>query len=228
MRTDIVNMMRRRRFSNDWTLKQLEQARERFREISTIPVNTEIKGNSLVLNLDEAKNILVDARRIVLMDCTCRVQRGNCEAPRNTCLRLNERAKQALEIEELKKLNPREVTVEEALRTLHESHKYGLIHLAIAVEQNEVNEVCSCCPCCCLALSTSIRYGLAPKLLTSKTVAYTEKSKCVTCGICVKRCLLGSREIIDNSLLTDSTRCIGCGLCVTTCPTQAISLIKKS
>jgi len=75
--------------------------------VITIPVNIEIKGRQIVLDLAEAKRYLENAERIVIMDCTCRVQRGNCDAPIHTCLRLNERATQALEIEELEKLNPK-------------------------------------------------------------------------------------------------------------------------
>lgn len=223
----IVQKIREQRFLNDWTIEELEGTKIRFHQVLTIPVNVEIKGENRVLNLDEAKKILNNTRRIVLMDCTCRRQRGNCSAPINTCLRLNEYAEQAFKIEKFRKLNPREVSVEEALHTLDESHRYGLIHLAIAVEQDEINEICSCCPCCCVALSTSIRYDLAPKMLTSKMVAFTDKSKCSVCGICVARCRFGSREIVDNFLVIDKSKCIGCGLCVSTCPNQAISLLEK-
>jgi len=215
------------RFTNDWTPEQLERATKRFHNVVTIPVDTQIKGDQLVLNLQEAKRILEDAERIVLMDCTCRKQRDNCEAPLNTCLRLNERAKQALEIEELKELNPQEVTVEEALKVLEESHRSGLVHLAISVDQSEVNEVCSCCTCCCMALSAALRFGLAPQLLTSKTVSSTDMQKCAACGACLERCRLDAREIVGGSLITHPDKCIGCGLCASTCPTQAIKLVAK-
>jgi Pyruvate/2-oxoacid:ferredoxin oxidoreductase delta subunit len=219
--------MNKLRFKNDWTPEQLEQATKRFQKVVTIPVDAQIKGDHVVLNLQEAERILETAKRIVLMDCVCRAQRGNCDAPIHTCLRLNERARQAIESVELRALHPAEVTVQEALRTLEEAHRSGLVHLAIAVDQSEVNEVCSCCECCCMALSAALRFGLAPQLLTSTTVSSTDESKCVACGACVDRCLFDAREIIGGSLVTHSDRCIGCGLYVSTCPTHAITLIDK-
>lgn len=193
----------------------------------TVPVGTQIKGDHLVLNLQEARGILEYAERIVLMDCTCRKQRGNCDAPVHTCLRLNQRAAQALESEELRKLNPHLVTVEQALTVLEMSHRSGLVHLAIAVDQDLINEVCSCCTCCCMALSAATRFGLAPKLLTSSAASITEESKCVACGTCVDRCRFGARETTGGSLFTHPDRCLGCGLCVSTCPQQAIKLVAK-
>jgi len=224
---DTDHKTKKPRFMNDWTPEQLERATKRFHNVVTIPVDAQIKGDHLVLNLQEAKRILEAAEQIVLMDCTCRTQRGNCDAPTHTCLRLNERAKQALEIDELQKLNPRQVTVQEALKALEESHRSGLVHLAISVDQSQVNEVCSCCPCCCMALSAALRFGLAPRLLTSKTVSSTDMQKCAACGACLQRCRLDAREIVEDSLITHPDKCIGCGLCVSTCPTQAIKLVAK-
>lgn len=224
----MVQGMKGIRFENDWTFEQLEKAIRRLHNVVTIPVDAQIKGDHIVLNFEEAKRILEGAERIVLMDCTCRVQRGNCEAPVHTCLRLDERARQALELDELKALNPREVTVQEALKTLEESHRSGLVHMAIAVDQSEVNEVCSCCECCCIALSAALRFGLAPKMLTSKTVSSTDDSRCIVCGACIERCRFDAREIVGGSLITHSGKCMGCGLCVSTCPAQAIKLISKS
>jgi len=195
--------------------------------VITIPVNIEIKGRQIVLDLAEAKRYLENAERIVIMDCTCRVQRGNCDAPIHTCLRLNERATQALEIEELEKLNPKEITLKQALKTLEESHRYGLVHMAIAVDQNEVNEICSCCECCCMALSVLVRFGSAQNMVTSGLVSHTDEQKCLTCGACLERCRFNARERMGDSFVTKLDKCIGCGLCVSTCPTNAIKLVDK-
>jgi electron transport complex protein RnfB len=215
------------RFENDWSREKLEDAKKRFHKLITLPVDIEIKGEQTVLSLDEAKNYLKKAEKIVLMDCTCRVQRGNCEAPRHTCLRLDERAEQVLEIDELKKLNPEKITYEQAVEVLEMSHRYGLVHLALAVEQSEINEICSCCECCCIALASTLRFELAPQLLTSKITTTTDKQKCIVCGVCVERCRFSARQIESDSLVTHLDRCLGCGLCVSTCPVQAIGLIEK-
>jgi len=215
------------RHQNDWAPEQLHRATQRFHSVVTIPVHTQIKGTQTVLSLHQARRILEAADRIALMDCTCRKQRNNCDSPIHTCLRLNQRATQALESPELRKLNPHLVTVDEALIVLEMSHRSGLVHMAIAVDQDQVNEVCSCCTCCCMALSAALRFGLAPRLLTSSAASITDESRCVACGTCVDRCRFGAREITGGSLLTYPDRCLGCGLCVSTCPQQAIKLVAK-
>ena len=220
-------MTRRARFENDWTHEQLKRESERFQKVVTIPINTKIKGDQIVLNLQEARSILEKAEMIVLMDCICRKLRGNCDAPVHTCLRLNERGKKALESDAHKELNPQEITVEEALEVLEKSHRSGLVHLAIAVDQSEINEVCSCCECCCMVLSAIIRFGLSPYILTSTSVASTDEQRCLLCGACTERCQFDAREMVAGSLVMHIDRCIGCGLCVSTCPAQAIKLVKR-
>lgn len=215
------------RFENDWSQDELESAEKRFHKLITLPVDIEVKGKHTVLSLDEAKSYLSKAEKIALLDCSCRVKRGNCDAPRHTCLRLNERAQQAIEIEGLRKLNSEEINYERAVEVLEMSHRSGLIHLALAVEDNEINEICSCCDCCCIALATSIRFGLTPQLLTSKMITTTDTEKCTACGICIDRCRFDARKIDDGSMVTYLDRCLGCGLCVSTCPEQAIQLIEK-
>ena len=214
-----------KKFDNDWSQEELEKVEKRFNKLVTIPVDIEIKGKQTVLSLDEAKNYLRKAKKIALVDCSCRILRGNCDAPIHTCLWLNERANQALKIE---KLNPEEISYERAINVLEMSHRNGLVHLALAVEHFEINEICSCCDCCCIALASTIRYGLAPQLLTSKMVTITDEHRCIACGICVERCRFSVRDIVGGSLITYLENCIGCGLCVSTCPVQAIRLRRKN
>jgi electron transport complex protein RnfB len=215
-------------FTDDWTIEELQRVTERFNEVITLPVNVEIRNDRRVLNLDESANYLQESEKIVLMDCSCRVRWGKCDAPIHTCLRLNERAEEALALDELRKLNPEEVTVEQALEVLRESHEHGLVHMALAVDQTEINEICSCCLCCCAALSSSVRFGLASKLITSKMVSYSDEGKCNDCGVCLKRCPFNARIIVDGTYVTQPNNCMGCGLCVSTCNANALKLIEKN
>jgi NAD-dependent dihydropyrimidine dehydrogenase PreA subunit len=196
--------------------------------VITLPVNVEIKNDRRVLNLDESADYLQESEKIVLMDCTCRLKLGKCDAPIHTCFRLNERAEEALELDELRKLNPEEVTVEQALEVLRESHELGLVHMALAVDQTEINEICSCCLCCCAALSSSVRFGLASELITSKMVSYSDEGKCNDCGVCLDRCPFNARIIKDGVYVTQRDHCMGCGLCVSTCNANALKLVEKN
>ncbi len=215
------------RFKNDWEKEFLEtKTFEKYKAAVTIPVNVEIQADQIVLNLDNVKQILRKARTISLMDCFCRTKRGNCDAPVNTCIDLNEIAEN-----NIKNGVAREIKVEEAVAVLEKSHEAGLIHMALGhgetYEPGVVNSICSCCSCCCGPLSGILRYGLAPHVLTSDTLEVTDYDKCTHCGTCVDRCQFGARKIVDDSLEVNHDLCFGCGLCVSTCPPNAITLLRK-
>ena len=81
------------RFEDDWALERLETRTFQYvKEAITVPVNVEIEGEHLVLNLENVKQILGKAHKISVMDCHCRVDRGHCDAPVNVCMDMNARA----------------------------------------------------------------------------------------------------------------------------------------
>jgi hypothetical protein len=55
-------------------------------------VNVKIEAEQHVLNMENVKRILSNARTISVMDCGCRLMYGHCDAPVNVCLDLNEYA----------------------------------------------------------------------------------------------------------------------------------------
>ncbi len=215
------------RFKDDWPPWNQEYVFENYKEAVTIPVNVEIEGDHMVLNLDNVKEILEKADLISLMDCGCRAMYGHCDASLNVCLDMNEVAEKHIGVGWAK-----EVTLDEALAVLEKSHEEGLIHMAYGHSEffkpGVVNSVCSCCTCCCGVLSGILRFGLAPHLLKGLSIEATNSSACTSCGICVERCQFGAREIINGSLSINHDLCFGCGLCVSTCPTRAITLVEKT
>lgn len=215
------------RFENDWTTEHLKTRSIPYYEtIETIPVNVEIEAEHLVLNLENAKQILNKAHIISVTDCNCRKTRGNCDAPVNVCIDMNEIAERNIADN-----RAREVNLDEALEVLELSHKAGLVHLAMAqaaiYELGVIHTICSCCSCCCTQLSGLLRFGLAPHLLTPLMTSVTNVSDCTECGVCADRCQFGAREMINGSLSYNTELCFGCGLCISTCPTNAITLIEK-
>jgi NAD-dependent dihydropyrimidine dehydrogenase PreA subunit len=209
---------------------------EVYHKAVTIPINVEIKGEHRVLSYDTVKEILMNASRISLADCTCRTKRPNCDKPIRTCIGVNSKADRILNGENDDRgwpgnLNPKEISVDKALSVLKMSHEAGLVHMALTQNKKarpeDIDYVCSCCTCCCSPLSGIIRYGMAPHLLTSNTVSVTDMSKCNSSGICVNRCQFGAREMVNGMLTFKPELCLGCGLCVSTCPTNAITLIDK-
>jgi len=223
------------RFENDWPIERMrEVVEETYTEVIIVPVNVEIEADHKVLSYDNVKQRLINANKVSLMNCVCRVDRGNCDGPIESCITLNSFAEKILaEKDDLESwpgnLYPREVSVEEALKALKKTHEAGLVHLALTRREDESpgQTICSCCTCCCVFLSGIIRYGLAPHLLTSDTTSVTDSAKCTACGVCVDRCQFGAREIVDGSIVFKPEVCCGSGLCATTCPTNAIKLVDK-
>ena len=219
------------RFKNDWTAEKLQAGRESeggWKIAKPIPVNVKIVAEHRVLNLEKAKEYLDKAHSFSVLNCGCRTARGNCDAPRDVCIGMDNAAETALTKDAYKDLNPRRITKEEAMQVLARSHEAGLVHMALDVMgEDRVNAICSCCSCCCAVLSSVVRFGLFPQLLKSDTVSVTDMSKCTGCGICVERCQFGAREMIGDSLTINHELCMGCGLCVTKCPTTAIKLAAK-
>jgi len=215
------------RFEDDWTVERLEtRTFQNYKEAVTVPVNVEIEAEHLVLNLENVKQILSKARTISIMDCSCRVKLGHCDAPVNTCIDMNETAER-----NIRNGVAREITLDEALDVLKKTHEAGLVHMALGqgefYEPGVINSVCSCCSCCCSILSGILRFGLAPHLLKSQAISVTDTSACTECGVCVDRCQFGAREMVNGSLSFNPELCFGCSLCVSTCPTNAITLVAK-
>ena len=194
------------RFEDDWPPENQEYIFQNYKEAVTVPVNVEVEGEHIVLNLENVKQILSGASLISLMDCGCRTIYRHCNAPLNVCLDVNEVAERHIDIGWA-----REITLDEAMEVLKKSHEAGLVHMAYGHgefhEPGVINSVCSCCSCCCGVLSGILRFGLAPHLLTSPATSVTDESSCTSCGACVDRYQFGAREIVDGSLSVKEALC---------------------
>jgi len=208
------------------TDEELRTEAGKIKNAVTIPVNVEIKANHRVLDLSEVTKILIQANKIVLQNCGCRIDKSNCGAPRDVCLNVDPSEDYLMKFA---KHNPREVTLEEALNALKRSHEAGLVHMAYTMKDDDhATLICSCCDCCCFTLNGLLKHGVATQVLTSKYIAEQNPEKCVDCGKCVTRCVFGARKIEEEKLRYDKSRCFGCGLCISTCPSLAITLTTRN
>ncbi|MBM3291857.1 4Fe-4S dicluster domain-containing protein [Candidatus Bathyarchaeota archaeon] len=182
----------------------------------------------MVLNFDNVKKIVDSAKKITIMDCSCRKDLKHCDAPLETCMTFDEAAERNLTSDDPRthSFRPHPITHEEAMEVLRKSSEVGLIHMAYVGKDNpeKIDTICSCCSCCCEPLGGILRFGMAPHLLKASAKSVDDHSKCINCGVCVDRCHFGARKIVDGELKYDQSRCFGCGVCVSTCPTNAISL----
>ena len=215
-----------RRFENDWSEDELKEIYEDITSAVTIPVDIAIKGGHMVLDLERVEELLREADLLTIQDCDCRSNRGNCNAPLDVCISLNEEAEMMLKNG---RYNPRRATLEEALNALRRSHEAGLVHMAYTLEGDDrPNVICSCCSCCCHTLSGLIRFRLAKHVVTADKVAETDSDSCTDSGQYVERCQFGARRMVDGKLIYDPEQCFGCGLCITTCPSGAIKLVERA
>lgn len=228
----MAHKQRGHRFGNDWSLETMRVDMEHMRTALIVPVNSEIKADHIVLNYDNVRKYVTEAKTISIMDCGCRTKRKHCDAPVGVCIGLNGWAEKFLESEEFRDRRPFRASVDEALETLRRTNEAGLVHMAYIYTDNKnsgkPDVICSCCSCCCEILGATLRYGLAPHLLKASAKSTRDDSKCRNCGTCALRCHFGAREMVNGSLVFNQDKCFGCGLCVSTCPSNVISMRQLS
>lgn len=223
------NHLRDKRYPNDWTHEDLEKFSEttKTRHGVTIPLNVEIKADQKILDYSSIEEILKKAQRYALFDCICRTRRGNCDAPLNVCIALDEVADKTVEAGEL---NPRYATYEEVLEAVKKGHREGLVLMAYSREETPYpTSICNCCTCCCTILGGILRFGvnMPISLITSDKVADHDAEKCISCGACIDRCHFDAWENVHEEIVFHQDRCFGCGNCVTTCPSRAITMKQR-
>jgi Pyruvate/2-oxoacid:ferredoxin oxidoreductase delta subunit len=214
------------RYPNDYSVEELKDIADSLQSAVTIPVNVQVEAEHRVYDLSEMKEILRRARKIVLQECGCRKDHGNCDHPLENCISVDGAAEESLRSG---RYNAREVDLSGAVEALEESHRAGLVHMAYTIKGDDnPTVICSCCTCSCHTLGGLIRYGIHTQVLTSRYVAEDDESRCINCGTCVERCSFLARDMVNGKLSYDKSRCFGCGLCASTCPTSAIVLVDRS
>jgi ferredoxin len=216
------------RYRVDYDYDHRKNVVESIDKAIVFPVNTEIKQDQTVLNIDHVTKLVESADTIAVMDCSCRTDLKKCDAPLDVCMYFDEAAEKKLNSEDprIMSYKPHIVGKEEAKGILRKSVDAGLLHMAYVNNENpsSIGYICSCCSCCCEILGGILRFGMAPHILTASARSVQDDSRCTGCGVCVDRCHFGSRKLVDGRLEYDSDRCFGCGHCVSTCPTNAITL----
>jgi len=211
--------------NKQWSETKLLDFKRKWKAF-TIPVNIQIENRQVALDLTKTNQILTQAEKIALTDCICRETLQNCDLPRTTCILLNKRAENFVNNGQAKW-----ITQEQAKSIVTETHKQGLVHLAMH-QWNKTDqfpsEICSCCPCCCQALQGLQLMNMKELVKPSEFVATIDLETCNQCGICVDRCHFGARILDSNkNIVFEQDLCFGCGLCVTTCPVSSIELIYR-
>lgn len=187
-----------------------------------IPVNESVSSEAQVMPFDDIGELVNSARRIAVVNCTCRVVEGDCGLPLENCIQLNKAADYTVE-----RGTGREITQEETLAILEEARRVGLVHV---VDNRRANGhiICNCCRDCCVNWPDPKNYRqkfAAP----SRFTASVNMDLCSACETCVDRCFFDAIVMNDagDLAVVDEKKCLGCGVCQVTCDDGAISLIEK-
>jgi Pyruvate/2-oxoacid:ferredoxin oxidoreductase delta subunit len=195
----------------------------------TIPVHVKLKSQQVVLAQPEMEVLLSAAELIAVGNCACREEGSKCENPLEVCLSVDTEARRKIADDRW-----REISLDEAMALLEETHRLGLVHMAYRrtfseePAPREIGFVCSCCSCCCWPLNGLRAFDYSDAITESAYVASYDESKCVACGACARRCPFGAFAIADTeTAVFNQSKCFGCGLCVSTCPTRAIRFDRR-
>lgn len=192
-----------------------------------IPVGKSIKNAPQgVLPLNRMERVIVDAKRIALGHCPCRIgyrlAGGGCDHPTEVCMKFNDLARYVIE-----KGFAREISKKEALEVIALTEAQGLVHFVDNAE-GEIQHNCNCCGCACWNVG-AIRRRAVPRdaLMATYFMRQTDQEACVGCGACVEICPVKAVAMEEEAPRVDEAWCIGCGVCATVCPTDAIEMVVR-
>ncbi len=187
--------------------------------------------NDTVMLLSEVEEMINAASEIVVQPCDCRRLGENCKRPVETCIWLDEGARQSLD-----RGHGRQLTREEAIKLLRRADKKGLMHTADSEwRERGLHAICNCCACDCYPFRAAQELGTKGVWPKSHYIAQYHTELCNQCGACAKRCHFeafyhdGSILEVDGKskkgVAFDPEKCWGCGLCANSCPQDAIEMI---
>ena len=199
-----------------------------------VDVNQEVEMvKNDILPFEQAKNYIEQARRISVMDCACRIHmklHNNGvpvnEYPINVCMNFNTWADYDIE-----QGFGRELTKEEAIKTLTAAAKAGLVHTTQNMTEKSTF-ICNCDRDCCVMLRGIRQFNNPNTVASSNFLPEYEIENCVFCKKCTELCPMYTIELIDEDnenkrIEINTDRCIGCGVCAFNCKSEAITMVKN-
>jgi ferredoxin len=212
--------------------KYLAEFAARVEEGVTLKMKGEDSLNALpndsVMLLHEVEAMIDAATDVVVQPCNCRRSGQYCDRPIETCIWLDQGARDALA-----RGHGRALGKEEAKQLLRWADRKGLMHTADSEWQTRgLHAICNCCACDCYPFRVAQELGSKGAWPKIRYLAEYDASHCSLCGSCVRRCHFGafyhdgSKAKVKGKHLEmvafDPDKCWGCGLCANTCPTDAI------
>ena len=204
-----------------------EFASTKINQLRTIPIEKSLTPEHYISTYDELKELIMNARKISVMNCVCRQGKDLIDKPckatdmRELCFVFNDSVQHIIDNNW-----GRVISKDEALEILTRIQGEGLI--LQPGNAQDPNFLCCCCSCCCDLITNMKKLESPWELIHSNYYAEVEYESCVGCLSCLDRCPMEALDQIDDAVQVTKNLCIGCGNCVVVCPEQAITLKKKS
>jgi electron transport complex protein RnfB len=201
-----------------------------FNPLRTVPVGKSIPHAEKfsVDTYDDIRKIIEDAPGpFAVANCICRqkTKRFGVKCTKTdleeTCLMINpDHARRYVDMGV-----GRFISREEVCDILERAQKDGLV---LQPENSQKPEaICLCCGDCCAFLKPMKAHPRPVELFLTNYCAEVNPELCNGCEICVEKCQMDARAMIDGIAVVNLDRCIGCGNCVVLCSSDANRLKKK-
>lgn len=224
-----------------------------LRGLRTLPILETIEDKREILPYEEVVKVL-DAREYFSVSmCPCR-QRHNldptfpkCPHPTEVCLHFDRLGRYIVE-----NGMGREITRNETEDILRHCAEVGLVHGLTNVQEGP-DTICNCCRCCCMWFESFHKLKHSKSMDSSNYIVHTNEDTCIGCGLCVKRCPMNARKLVDAPEAKNRTTivvtekgevelknktgkisvlqpelCIGCGVCAYKCPSKSLVLERRT
>ncbi len=199
-----------------------------------ITVNEEVDViKNKILPFEQVKTLVEKSHKVSVMDFACRTHmkiHNNGvpvnDYPVNVCMNFNTFAEYCIE-----QGFGRELTKEEALKTLTGAAKAGLVHTTQNITE-KTSFICNCDRDCCIMLRGIRQFDNPGMVATSNFLPEYDKENCIFCLKCIEICPMEIIELVDEDsddqrISINTDRCIGCGVCAYNCPEEALSMVKR-
>jgi electron transport complex protein RnfB len=117
------------------------------------------------------------------------------------------------------------ITRDEVYDVLKRAQEDGLV---VQPENSKKPEaICICCGDCCVFLKPLKAHPRPVEFFITNYYAEVNPELCNGCEVCIDKCQMDAREMVDGIAIVNLDRCIGCGNCVVLCSSNANRLVKK-
>ena len=194
--------------------------------VRVIPITETLPNASEVIPYDDIEPLVRQQSYHAVGHCPCRLMKKSvgegCDHSLQNCLHFGEMGRFMVE-----RGMAREITADETMKILRQSHEEGLVHNIDNVDAGgQISTICNCCGCCCIFLASKKSLGLQT-FSRSNYRADMDQEMCVACSNCEDRCPMHA-VAVDDTAVVDETICIGCGVCIPTCTSGAAHLVQRA